>query len=103
MTALVFHLAVVKEVDIPLYHVPCVSKLLVYRFLAEGVATFVIFGVADIVDVVVRVVVRQLLVLVEMIHSLAVGLVFQFLGQLLVTSYQFVDDGFKHNVETLHQ
>ena len=103
MTILLLCFAVVEEVDVPLYHVPCIGKLLVYRLLAKGVASLVILGVADVIDVVVRVVVGQLLVLVEVVHSLAVGLVFQFLWQLLVTGYQLIDDGFKHNMETLHQ
>ena len=94
--------AVVEDVEVPLYHVPCVGVLLVDALTPQLVAHLVIFRVAYVIGV-TRVALYQALGGIEVVHYLAVILLFlHAVGQRIV-AYQRIDNGLEHNVETLHQ
>ena len=102
---LLFCLSVVveKEVEVPLHHVSGIGKLLIECFFADARVALIVFGVANIVDVVCASLGKDLIA-IDMIYLFAVCLVFQFGWQLVVfAANKFVDDVFEHNFEALYQ
>ena len=92
-----------KQVQIPLNHVAGIGELLGHRLASYGMVPFVILRVADVVYGLVFLVGGQPLIGVDMVDHLAVILLLQSGGHLSSLSYQFVDNGFEHDVEVLYQ
>ena len=57
VSLLLFWRTINKEVDVPLYDISCVCKLLVDAFRSQGVVALVILGVTDILYLVLRIIV----------------------------------------------
>ena len=87
MPFLIFFPTIVKQVDIPLYDVPSISKLLIDRLFAEGVTTFIILRITYIVNITFLIIIGQFLILINVVNTLSIRLILQLLWQFLVASY----------------
>lgn len=70
---------VIKQVEIPLYHISGVCKLLIHRFLTYRMLALVILGVTYIIYLLFILIVGQVLIWIQMIHTLAITLILQVL------------------------